>query len=178
MILSFKTEINGVKTFFKERILCHLGGLILSDYVESYSGLEYEKICYKALIESLSPKKLTIRDDPHNRWKAGRKIHFATGVRTKLYDCFAMGECKKVERIHFDWRGDNGTGIHLNYPGTDDKCNYLFWVDGSVLSYQEVCQLALDDGFDSLQSFFDFHYTENMKRGNGRWSFERKIIHF
>lgn len=29
----------------------------------------------------------TIREDKKNRWEAGKKIHFATGVRTKNYKC-------------------------------------------------------------------------------------------
>lgn len=147
MILSFKTEINGVQTFFKERILCHLGGLILSDYVESYSGLEYEKICYKALIESLPPKKLTIRDDPHNRWKAGRKIHFATGVRTKLYDCFAMGECTKTNTVVF--------------AKNKESNQILVFLEGRDLTESEVKQLAQDDGFDDVYAFLDFHLGKN-----------------
>lgn len=30
----------------------------------------------------------TIRDDPNDRWQAGKIIHAATGVMTKNYDCF------------------------------------------------------------------------------------------
>lgn len=143
MILSFKTEINGVRTFFKERILCHLGGLSLSDYVESYSGLEYEKICYKALIESLPPKKLTIRYDPHNRWSAGQKIHFATGARTKLYDNFAMGKCAKVSTVVF--------------TKNKEADQILVFLEGRDLTASEVKQLAQDDGFDDVYTFLDFH---------------------
>lgn len=145
MVLGFKTEIKGVKTFFKERILCHFGGLILSDYLASYSGLEYERIAYRALIESLPPKKLTIRDDPHNRWKAGQKIHFATGVRTKLYDCFALGECKKVEGIVFvRTTDDKDVVVRIGRKATDEEIN----------------QLAIDDGFESVEEFLAFHLGE------------------
>ena len=142
MILSFKTEIEGRKTFFKERILCYLGGLALSDYVEFYSELEYEKICYKALIESLPPKKLTIRDDPNNRWKPGRKIHFATGARTKNYECFAEGECKEVAPILFYIYESSAFAVYLN---------------GSLLSPSNLDRLATDDGFDDAADFVQFH---------------------
>jgi len=157
MILSFKTEIKGVRTFFKERILCHFGGLMLSDYVESYSGLEYEKIAYKALIESLPPKKLTIRDDPHNRWSAGRKIHFATGARTKLYDNFAMGECKSTDRVIFH-RDSEVSGIRVSVGEND-------------LTAKETEQLAHDDGFDDVYAFLDFHLGKNV-------IVTKKIIYF
>lgn len=41
----------------------------------------------------------TIREDSHNRWKAGNKIHFATGVRTKHYNQFEAGICVSVQPI-------------------------------------------------------------------------------
>ena len=41
----------------------------------------------------------TIREDKHGRWKAGNKIHFATGTRTKNYNQFNSGVCKSVQSI-------------------------------------------------------------------------------
>ena len=41
----------------------------------------------------------TIREDKYDRWKAGRKIHFATGTRTKEYNQFFSGICKSVQDI-------------------------------------------------------------------------------
>jgi len=41
----------------------------------------------------------TIREDKPNRWKAGNKIHFATGVRTKYYNQFEEGVCVSVQSI-------------------------------------------------------------------------------
>lgn len=41
----------------------------------------------------------TIREDKHNRWKAGNKIHFATGTRTKHYNQFSEGACVSVQSI-------------------------------------------------------------------------------
>ena len=41
----------------------------------------------------------TIREDKHDRWKAGNKIHFATGIRTKNYNQFYSGVCKSVQAI-------------------------------------------------------------------------------
>ena len=41
----------------------------------------------------------TIREDRHNRWKAGNTIHFATGVRTKNYNQFDIGLCYAVQPI-------------------------------------------------------------------------------
>jgi len=41
----------------------------------------------------------TVRDDKGNRWHAGQKIHFATGVRTKKYKQFKEGECLSTQVI-------------------------------------------------------------------------------
>ena len=45
----------------------------------------------------------TIRADQFDRWYAGRNIHFATGVRTKDYNCFKEGECVGVQNIRIGW---------------------------------------------------------------------------
>ncbi len=41
----------------------------------------------------------TIREDKHNRWRRGRDIHFATGIRTKNYNQFFSGKCKSTQRV-------------------------------------------------------------------------------
>jgi len=41
----------------------------------------------------------TIREDKHNRWKPGRSIQMATGVRTKNYNQFNEDECVSVQEI-------------------------------------------------------------------------------
>ena len=41
----------------------------------------------------------TIREDKHNRWKPGRTIQFANGIRTKNYKQFFEGECKSIQPI-------------------------------------------------------------------------------
>ncbi|MBE7411382.1 MAG: hypothetical protein HS129_04840 [Leptospiraceae bacterium] len=41
----------------------------------------------------------TIREDVHNRWHVGNKIHFATGVRTKNYKQFLEKFCTGTQTI-------------------------------------------------------------------------------
>lgn len=99
----------------------------------------------------LSGKKLhTIRWDEKNRWKPGKKIHFATGVRSSKYNCFKEGVCKGVQKIEMQGR--------------------KVWIDGVALTWDELEDLAINDGFDSLKDFwlwFD-QYTP----------FKGKIIHW
>lgn len=125
------------------------------------------------------PKSLTLRDDPNDRWQPGKTIHFATGVRTKEYECFAMGKCTATALIWFQWKGgiDGSNGIKLidpDRPGMD--IYYIFWVGGRPLSLLQSMKLAKDDGWDSLQEFFDFHYKARKDKNDLSWA--KKIIYF
>jgi hypothetical protein len=40
----------------------------------------------------------TLRDDEQERWRVGMTIHFATGVRTKYYNCFKQDKCKSTQQ--------------------------------------------------------------------------------
>lgn len=83
----------------------------------------------------------TIREDMHNRWKAGKIIHMATGVRTKKYNCFNEGICKSIQQIEIIRVSD-----YLNET--------IVKVDGRQLTVSEVQQLAWNDGFHNLICFW------------------------
>ena len=102
-------------------------------------------------------KKHTIREDKHDRWKAGRVIHFATGVRTKLYEQFKEGFCKSTQKIQILW--DN---ISLN----GEFVSIL--IDGRLIDLDEVETLAINDGFEDVSEFLNW-FSED---------FEGKIIHW
>jgi len=111
-------------------------------------------------------KKHTIREDPHNRWKAGRKIHMATGVRTKLYNCFMKDVCRLTQRINIKWE-----------RGFNEKRISKIYIDGKIfaeeltigyLGEKELYRLAINDGFDTIKEFFEW-FDED---------FNGKIIHW
>ena len=81
----------------------------------------------------------TIRLDKHHRWKAGRSIQFATGVRTKNYNQFLDGECKSVQSIKIGHIYNNQAVIII--------------VDRKVLTTDTVIELVKNDGFDNLDDF-------------------------
>lgn len=84
----------------------------------------------------------SIRVDKHNRWKAGRSIQMATGVRTKKYKCFSKKHsCISVQRIEIRYEKNN---------------IILVFVDGRKLIPMEVLRLARNDGFKSLYDFFEW----------------------
>ena len=92
----------------------------------------------------------TFREDKNNRWKSGRVIHFATGVRTKNYHQFMVGECKSTQEIEI-------------YPFTGEIV-----IDGKGISVNQLYEVARNDGFDQLQEFFNW-FNQN---------FSGKIIHW
>ena len=92
----------------------------------------------------------TIRVDEKCRWKKGNKIHFATGVRTSNYNCFKEGVCVDIQNVEFSDRN--------------------IWIDGIKCTWDEIEDLAINDGFDSVDDFW--WWFDQYK------SFEGKIIHW
>ena len=97
-------EIEQEPTYFREKIILGSTGAkpctkVLCDFTEGFH--KFAKI-------EIYPKLHTIRLDPHNRWKAGRSIQMAYGVRTKNYNNFNKGipeleTCVSVQNIEIVW---------------------------------------------------------------------------
>lgn len=116
----------------------------------------------------LSGSKIhTIRLDPHDRWKPGNKIHFATGIRTKNYKQFFEGECKSVQLIEFKSK------IDLTVEVTT-------YIDKKEIDTATLVKLIKNDGFD-LHNFLGFNELDFFnwflnKKNN--YQFIGKIIHW
>ena len=102
-------------------------------------------------------KKHTIRKDENDRWKPGMKIHFATGVRTKLYHQFYEGFCKSTQRIIILYDNIQRIGNVVNVS-----------IDGRSISWKELETLAINDGFESVSEFLNWFDKD----------FKGKIIHW
>jgi len=104
----------------------------------------------------------TMREDPHDRWHAERKIQHAHGVRTKQYDHFADGECKSTQKVTIKyWKSFVSVYIDNDffYNSTCRK--------GGIISNRMI-KLIRNDGFESIEDFFRWFKVD----WNG------KIIHF
>lgn len=87
-----------------------------------------------------APKIHTIREDPHNRWKVGMKIHPVIGNRTPNRFQFAPTlTCTCADKIWI----------------TPDA-RFRVILDGHILTDQEIHTLALNDGFESVKQFFQW----------------------
>jgi hypothetical protein len=141
MILGFKTTINNKETFFEQKI----------------------KRCfppYKFLKEhnQFKPKIHTIREDKKERWHAGNLIHFTTGARTKNINIFLKDKlCVSTQTIE------------IKYNKKYDR--YLLpdvLIDNKKLSILWLNILAINDGFDSVEDFFNYFPND----------FKGKLIHW
>lgn len=94
----------------------------------------------------------SIRLDRLNRWEAGKIIHFATGVRTKHYNCFKEGICVSTQIIEI-------------LP----KANEIY-IDGKIIpQFSAWRALATNDGFAHIGGLLDWFKSK---------PFRGKIIHW
>lgn len=127
--------------------------------------LSYKKRFPEKILDGT--KKHTIREDPHNRWKAGMKIHHATGMRTKQYNCFKEGECVSTQRVEVFYNQlvyDKAEWLNHFYHGK--LVNVA--IDNICIARPLLHKLAINDGFGSIEEFFDWFNDD----------FTGKIIHF
>ncbi|WP_433863184.1 hypothetical protein [Sphingobacterium thalpophilum] len=103
----------------------------------------------------IKPKLHTIRHDEGERWKPGIDIHFVINSRTKSRFQFApVIPVVSVQTIE----------IKHAFPH-----RYVF-VDGRYLSsWKEMNQLALNDGFESMDDFFKY-FNEDFKGRLIHWT--------
>jgi len=144
----WKVDKQPVPTHFREKILA----------LDSLNDVDLGSIRLVS-IPLHKPKVHTIRLDPHNRWKAGRKIEMVyRGAGYRIIDHFNKGipeleKCVSVQLIQLWWTGalaptqeerDNGVGHQI-------KLNCI--VDGRRLTDEQLTTLAINDGFNSLDQF-------------------------
>lgn len=87
----------------------------------------------------------TIRDDKHNRWKAGTKIHFWLGNprntrgKNKPYQ-FGVSEVSRVENIRMDF-----------FCSEDWQNDVVYIGDCKLSTIEGLNELAIKDGFDNWE---------------------------
>jgi len=101
-----------------------------------------------------APKLHTFREDPHDRWKVGMKIHPVINNRTPQRFQFApILECKGVQRIDI-FHNVGHTQIDI-----DGECYGEVFHHGLDCIYEytnDLQDLAINDGFDSIEQFFQW----------------------
>lgn len=142
-------------THFREKILVGAGFIPQNPNIHP-----------KGLIDFIGrPKIHTIRRDPHNRWKAGRKIEMVyRGAGYRIIDHFNKGipeleKCVSVQRIEIKWE----SFIGLEKPALNVQID-----NGRSLTTEEITRLARNDGFKDIEQFCKWFSKD----------FTGKIIHW
>ena len=160
MTLGFKTHINGVQTHFMEKIWASIPKMEITDGL-AQAVFNYGFNVNRAI--NCHPKIHTIREDEKDRWKVGMKIHAVINNRTKDRLQFAPTlEVKGIQEIEIEHE-DDWLGVHIDHQR-------YFFERNSKLQTQVAAmeKLARNDGFDSLEDFFDYFDQP----------FKGKIIHW
>jgi len=180
MTLSFKTQINGKPTYFVEKIWKGLWEtnnvefiIMSSEYEFGYNEISPLKYVEQENIHTYNPKLHTIREDPHCRWRPGRRIHPVINNRSPNRFQFApVIKCQSVQSITILYNDGNPavylgdtceSGMPFYFKDFDEE-------DGQYICYGEnqMLQLAQNDGFDSIADFFAYFHKD----------FSGKIIHW
>ena len=127
-------------------------------YIKLYKEKFGEIWDHKDRGDAYGPKLHTIREDENNRWCPGMKIHPVINNRSRFRFQFApVLECTGVQLIRICHR-------FVPYPPAVYVGGYLL----DRMDDEQVRQLALNDGFPSVEAFFLWFNKD----------FEGKIIHW
>lgn len=164
MILAFIQQINNKPTYFVEKIVL---GLYRSGLISLDKASELLLKTMRTIVDSELKSKLhTIREDKTNRWKAGMKIDFFINVRQK--NMFRFAPVLPVVSTQTFQVTYNGTtrAVYINdmlyYFGEPNE------VTENIPNYRRMLQLAQNDGFDTIEDFFEYFSQD----------FKGKIIHW
>lgn len=146
------------------------------------SATEFCELGIKALpekykIKTNKPKIHTIRQDLSNRWKVGMMVDFFINARTKKAFRFAPRvpvislQNIKITRTDHLSMSSYPFQMYIQTIPIDNvqyKRSFIVEIDGSIISLSKLSKLAINDGFDSVDDFFNWFCDD----------FEGKIIHW
>ncbi|EMY3483782.1 hypothetical protein FPG87_12470 [Flavobacterium psychrophilum] len=187
MILPFSTKINGKESYFVEKIIKGLynnslisrdkaiellSPQILSKIIPKKHQSDYIK---KAVIYSIQfdktiehkPKIHTIREDKKNRWKVGTKIDFFINARQKnMFRFVPVLPVVSTQEFEINWHSSNEKLFVRVYIDGESFARIDF--DKELYVSGQMLHLANNDGFDTIEAFFDYFNKD----------YKGKIIHW
>lgn len=99
--------------------------------------------------QKILPKFHTIREDKGNRWKAERDIQLVINNRTKnRYQFAPVIPCVSVQPIKIEYDPKDPVFPNVNVLVSTGNNSY------KLLGIYSITQLALNDGFDTVEDFF------------------------
>lgn len=124
----------------------------------------------------LGQKVHTIREDITSRWHEGSLMHMATGVRTKAYHQFAFHICKSVQSIEL-WEQSREAARFNSYIKIKSKGPVII-INEKPLTNEDATLLARNDGFESLEDFFEFFFPKEEYSQNICRFFYGRLLHW
>lgn len=171
MTLGFSQQIKGVENFFVPKIWSSLLPMslpnlelnkMLSEYYK-YEKMHKEQFGIEFPTRDFAPKLHTIRQGL-GRWGAGMDIHMVINNRTSNRFQFAPTiKCKSVQKIeiknadHLPMNSkDISCLLNILVNGENYYLAYQVKVDGLLLNNSRTVELAVNDGFDTVDAFFAY----------------------
>ena len=183
MILGFKKQIFGEPTWFREKILLGAGYAVVEEegIFRVVKPKEYVLKMIKQ-IGDIKPKIHTIREDPHNRWKAGRSIQMVyRGPKYSIESHFnkdipELERCVSVQTISIRWISIHTkpleilTGKQISEMDSFTTTRQVeILIDGNKINYERLQILARNDGFNSEEDFL-LWFSKDFKGKVIHWS--------
>lgn len=159
-------EMDIARHYYESTYFKKFGGNLLSDPIE----VSTVPVCCGEVTggakfitwDYLKPKLHTMREDLFDRWHAGRDIQFAINPRSRNYFQFAPTlPCISTQQV--DILEMVMTSSSHCYQ-TQDSRVWAIDVDGIRLKRTQIEELAINDGFESVEQFFTwFNKTATYK---------------
>lgn len=132
MNLCFTEYINGKPTFFKEKILC---GFLKDEQTKHFQPKLHTIRRKRSDINSLAKE-----------WSVGENIQFCTSLISGGELPFGLEtNCVLLQEISMVWNDNKIPDIRI---------------DGRILTSAEVHELAINDGFETLDDFLNYFATD------------------
>jgi len=153
MILPFSLIINGKKNDFIAKIWRSLLQVNQENDVETSAFFEKLSEEDQVKIDLVKPKLHTIRRDQSDLWKKGMDIEPVVSDDSPSQFQFAPTmKCLGIQIISIERK----------------EAEIMVTLDDKILSFEEVKNLAVNDGFDNLEDFYAYF----------DYSFKGKLIHW
>ena len=152
MILPFSTQLNGKPTMFTNRIVKSMWQYYPSQIRQHALTVPLpDHYVFEDLTvfqeEKLSPKIHTIRTDEKDRWKPGILIDFFINCRQKNMFRFAPRVAVvSTQKLKLFFITD--APYCYNAPAV--------YIDDKFITGETLLQLAQNDGFDTVEAFFEY----------------------
>lgn len=166
MNLSFETKWEKKKpNYFIEKIWQSTteGDFVMIVSSEKYFRLYFEKFGVPLKRDKFQPKKHTLREDKKDRWKEGKVIHFIINNRTpNRFQFMPILPVLSTQKVVISQFEDTITKFKYRTVKIGDTwkwSNTIF----SQESESKILEFVKNDGFDDIDSFFDYFFPKKGK---------------